>query len=93
MIESFGCKQTEKVWKGILTKRWSKEIANNALRKLFMINAAAQLQDLRIPPSNGLHKLKGSMKEYWAIKVNDQWRIIFKWNDNNAYEVQIIDYH
>ncbi|MEM7551605.1 MAG: type II toxin-antitoxin system RelE/ParE family toxin [Bacteroidota bacterium] len=93
MIKSFGCKHTEKVWKGVKTKKWSDEVANNALRKLFMINAADKIQDLRIPPSNRLHKLKGDMKTYWAISVNDQWRIIFKWEGVNAYDVQIIDYH
>ena len=93
MIESFGCKHTEKVWKGIKTKKWSVEIANNALRKLFMVNAAGDIQDLKIPPSNRLHRLKGNMKEHWSISVNDQWRIIFKWKSGNAFEAQIIDYH
>ncbi|MEM6816840.1 MAG: type II toxin-antitoxin system RelE/ParE family toxin [Bacteroidota bacterium] len=93
MIVSFGCKHTEKVWKGIKTKKWSIEISNNALRKLFMINAAGDTQDLKIPPSNRLHKLKGNQKGYWSISINDQWRIIFKWKSGNACEVQIIDYH
>ncbi|UII26388.1 type II toxin-antitoxin system RelE/ParE family toxin [Fulvivirga maritima] len=93
MIESFGCKHTEKVWNGVWTKKWSDEVANNALRKMFMINAAGDIQDLKIPPSNRLHKLKGNMKEYWAISINDQWRIIFQWSNTNAYDVQIIDYH
>ena len=93
MIESFGCKHTEKVWKGISTGKWSSEISNKALRKMFMINAAGNIQDLKIPPSNRLHKLKGDMKDYWSISINDQWRIIFKWVDTNAYDVEIIDYH
>lgn len=93
MIESFGCKHTEMVWKGSRTKKWSDDIANSALRKLIMINAAGNLQDLRIPPSNRLHKLKGDMKEYWAIRINNQWRVIFKWIDSKALDVQIIDYH
>lgn len=93
MIKNFGCKHTEKIWKGIKTTKWSTEISNNALRKLFMINAAGDIQDLKIPPSNRLHKLKGNLKEYWSISVNDQWRIIFKWESGNAFEVQIIDYH
>lgn len=93
MINSFGCKDTEKVWRGVRTKKWNDEIANRALRKMIMINATGDIQDLTIPPSNHLHKLKGKMKEYWAISINDQWRIIFKWINNNATEVQIIDYH
>ncbi|MFY0608129.1 MAG: type II toxin-antitoxin system RelE/ParE family toxin [Cyclobacteriaceae bacterium] len=93
MIASFGCKHTEKVWNGVRTKKWSNEIANNALRKLFMINAASVVQDLKIPPSNRLHKLKGNMKEYWAISINDQWRVIFRWENADAHDVQIIDYH
>jgi len=93
MIERFGCKHTEKVWQGIRTKKWSDEIANNALRKMTMINAAGDIKDLKIPPSNRLHKLKGNRKEYWAISINDQWRIIFMWENTNAHDVQIIDYH
>lgn len=93
MIESFGCKHTAKVWKGLRSKKWSVELVNKALMKMFMINAAGDIQDFRIPPSNHLHKLKGNMKEYWAISINDQWRIIFKWDNTNAHDVQIIDYH
>lgn len=93
MIESFSCKHTEKVWRGKESRKWSNDVINNGLRKLFMINAAGDIQDLKIPPSNRLHKLTGNMKEYWAIRINDQWRIIFKWEKGNAFEVQIIDYH
>lgn len=93
MIESFGCRHTEKVWKGVKTRKWSDKIANAALRKLTMIHAADEIQDLRIPPSNRLHKLKGNMKEYWSISINEQWRIIFIWDRSKASEVQIIDYH
>ena len=93
MIESFGCKHTEKVWHGTPTRKWSNDIANKALRKMFMINAAGDIQDLKIPPSNRLHKLQGNLKGFWSISVNDQWRVIFKWENNNAQELQIIDYH
>ncbi len=58
-----------------------------------MIHAAKDVVDLRIPPGNRLHKLKGDLKDFWAVRINDQWRIIFKWIDNNAHDVQIIDYH
>ncbi len=93
MIESFGCKHTEKVWDTAYTKKWSTDVVDHSLRKLFMLHAAREIRDLRIPPSNKLHKLKGTMKMYWAIRVNDQWRIIFKWNNGKASDVQIIDYH
>lgn len=93
MIETFGCKYTEKVWDGEKTNKWSSEVVNASLRKLFMIHASDEIRDLIIPPSNRLHKLKGDMKGYWAIRVNAQWRIIFKWKGNNAFDVQIVDYH
>jgi toxin HigB-1 len=93
MIESFGCKDTKKIWEGAKTQKWSSEISNRALRKLFMIHAAGELKDLMIPPSNRLHKLKGDLSEYWSISINDQWRIIFIWENLHAQEVQIIDYH
>jgi toxin HigB-1 len=93
MIKSFGCKYTEKVWKGINNNKWNVEVSNKALRKLFMINAANHIIDLRVPPSNRLHKLKGDKMQYWSISVNMQWRIVFKWHKTNAYNVQIIDYH
>lgn len=93
MIRSFGCKHTKNVWLGEPSKKWSDEVANRALRKLTMLNAATDIQDLKIPPSNRLHKLKGNLKDYWPISVNNQWRIIFIWADKNAFEIQIIDYH
>ncbi|MFY0689197.1 MAG: type II toxin-antitoxin system RelE/ParE family toxin [Cyclobacteriaceae bacterium] len=93
MIESFGCKYTEKVWKAERTKKWSDEVVNRALRKMFMLNAATDIKDLMIPPSNKLHKLRGNFKDYWSVSINVQWRLIFKWEGNNAHEVQVIDYH
>ncbi len=93
MIESFSCKHTEKVWKAIPTRKWSIDVANKALRKLFMIHSALDIKDLMIPPANRLHKLKGDLREYYSISINDQWRIIFKWNNGKASNVQIVDYH
>ena len=93
MIESFGCKNTEKVWNAKPTSKWNSAIANRALRKMFMIHSANDIKDLRIPPSNRLHKLRGDLKDYYSISINDQWRVIFEWNDGHAYNVQIIDYH
>jgi proteic killer suppression protein len=93
MLVEFDCKETEKVWKGEKTKKWSVQIVKIALRKLFMLNAAYSLKDLRIPPSNRLHALKGNLKEYYSISINMQWRIIFIWNDGQVKGIKITDYH
>lgn len=93
MILNFTCKYTERVWKGEKTKKWSDAVVKIALRKLFMLNAACKLNDLRIPPSNRLHKLKNDLKDYYSISINIQWRIIFIWEDCNATNVRITDYH
>ena len=93
MIISFGNSNTEKVWKGIHVKKLPIEIQNIGRRKLRMINNSTDMSDLRVPPANRLEKLSGSLKNYYSIRINDQWRIIFKWNSGNATEVEIIDYH
>ncbi len=93
MILSFGSKDTDKIWNGIRVKKPSLEIQDIARRKLRMLNNSISLNDLRIPPSNRLEKLSGKLREYYSIRINDQWRIIFKWNKSNALEVEIIDYH
>jgi proteic killer suppression protein len=93
MIISFGDKQTNKIWEGERVKGLSTEIQNVARRKLRMLNNSKDLNDLMIPPSNRLEKLKGNLKEFYSIRINDQWRIIFKWNNSNAELVEIIDYH
>jgi proteic killer suppression protein len=93
MIKSFGSKETEKIWNGERSKKLPKEIQNIARRKLRMINNSQDLQDLRIPPSNRLEKLGGNLKEFYSIRVNKQWRIIFKWENGNCFEIEITDYH
>jgi len=93
MITSFGSKETEKIWNGILVKKIPIEIQNVGRRKLRMLNNSQDITDLRIPPSNRLEKLSGNLKDFYSIRVNKQWRIIFKWNNGNASEVEIIDYH
>jgi proteic killer suppression protein len=93
MILSFGSKDTENIWNGIRVKKPSIELQEIARRKLRMLNNSINLNDLRIPPSNRLEKLSGKLKEYYSIRINNQWRIIFKWNKNNASEVEITDYH
>lgn len=93
MIESFGSKATEKIWNGERDKGLPSEIQNTARRKLRMINNSQNIADLKIPPSNRLEKLSGNMNGFYSIRINNQWRIIFKWNSGTATEVEIIDYH
>ncbi len=93
MITSFGSKETEKVWLGERVSKWPIEIQGIGRRKLRMLNNSQNLADLRIPPSNRLEKLHGNLKEYYSIRINDQWRIIFKWDNGQASEVEITDYH
>ncbi|NBC05925.1 MAG: plasmid maintenance system killer family protein [Bacteroidetes bacterium] len=93
MIKSFGDKETRKVWEGYYAKKFPREIQPIARRKLRMVHNAQDINDLRIPPGNKLEKLKGELKDFWSIRINNQWRIIFKWVENDAYDVQIIDYH
>jgi proteic killer suppression protein len=93
MIVSFGNSETEQVWNGTRVKKLPNEIQNIGRRKLRMLNNSVNLADLRIPPSNRLEKLSGNHKDFFSIRVNDQWRIIFKWDSGNALEVKIIDYH
>ncbi|MEJ7685121.1 MAG: type II toxin-antitoxin system RelE/ParE family toxin [Segetibacter sp.] len=91
MIVSFRSFETEKIWNGERVKKLPKEIQEMGRRKLRMLNNSIDLGDLRIPPSNRLEKLSGSLKSFYSIRINDQWRIIFKWNAGNASEVEILD--
>ena len=93
MILSFGSKETEKVWIGERVPKWPLDIQETGRRKLRMLNNSQNIADLRIPPSNRLEKLSGDLKGFYSIRINDQWRIVFKWSDGNASEVKIIDYH
>ncbi len=93
MILSFGSKDTEKIWNGERTKRIPLEIQQIGRRKLRMLNNSQNITDLKVPPSNRLEKLSGNSKDFYSIRINDQWRIIFKWENNHASEVEIIDYH
>ena len=93
MIISFGNSDTESVWNGVRVKKLPLEIQNIGRRKLRMLNNSVNLADLRIPPANRLEKLSGTWKDFYSIRINDQWRIIFQWNAGNATEVEIIDYH
>ncbi len=93
MILTFGTKETEKIWKGERVAKLPLDIQTVGRRKLRMLNNSQNLADLRIPPSNRLEKLGGNLNGYYSIRINDQWRIIFQWNNGQASEVEIIDYH
>lgn len=93
MIKSFGDKETKTVWEGTRSKKLPPDIQNVSRRKLRMINNAQDSNDLRIPPANHLEKLSGNLSGFYSIRINRQWRIIFKWENGNAFEVQIVDYH
>ncbi|MFN6945425.1 MAG: type II toxin-antitoxin system RelE/ParE family toxin [Cytophagaceae bacterium] len=93
MIVGFGSKETEQVWTGERVPKWPLEIQEIGRRKLRMLNNSQNIADLRIPPSNRLEKLSGNLKGFYSIRINDQWRIVFKWSDANASEVKIMDYH
>ncbi len=93
MIISFGTKDAEKIGEGEKVKRIPIEIQNIGRRKLRMLNNSQKIVDLRIPPSNRLEKLAGKGKDTHSIRINDQWRIVFRWENNQATEVEIIDYH
>lgn len=93
MIKSFRCKETEKIFKRIFSSKLPNKIQSVAIRKLWMLDAATKLNDLRIPPSNHLEILKGNRKGQYSIRINKQWRICFEWKNDNSYNVEIIDYH
>ena len=96
MILSFGNKVTEALYNGLDTKgvrHLPLEIKQKTLNKLDVLNGAHDLLDLRSPPGNRLEALRGDLSGFYSIRVNNQWRIIFRWQDGNAYEVQLTDYH
>ncbi|MEI8341254.1 MAG: type II toxin-antitoxin system RelE/ParE family toxin [Verrucomicrobiota bacterium] len=93
MIQSFRCKETEKIWQGAPSRKLPPDIQRTALRKLIALNQAEQLSDMRMPPSNRLEALKGNRVGRYSIRINDQWRICFIWKECDAFEVEIIDYH
>lgn len=93
MIVSFSCKDTLKIWEGFYTKKFPSEIQDRALRKLRQLDAAQTLDDLKNPPGNKLESLKGDRADQLSIRINQQWRICFEWQDGKAFKVQIVDYH
>lgn len=96
MIVSFGDSATEDLFHNRQTsrvRRFPHDVAGVAIVKLDMVNGSASLLDLRSPPGNRLEALKGDRKRFYSIRVNEQWRLVFRWEDNNAHDVRLIDYH
>jgi toxin HigB-1 len=93
VIRSFADKEAEKIWEGTPSRRLPGDIQSVARRKLRMLNNAATLDDLRIPPANRLEALKGNRKGQHSVRINDQWRVCFQWKSGDAFDVQIVDYH
>jgi len=93
MIKTFKCKETEKIWREKFSKKLPHDIQKRALQKLMMLNSAETPDDLKIPPSNRLEALSGNRQGQYSIRINDQFRICFKWLDNRAFDVEIVDYH
>ena len=92
MIRSFGDRRTEALFQDQFVRDFQ-GIARRAKRKLEAINAASRLSDLAVPPSNQLEKLRGDLEDFYSVRINDQWRVIFRWSDGEPYEVRIVDYH
>ncbi len=92
MIQSFKCTETQALFAGKAVRRFV-NFRMVAERKLQMLHRAARIEDLRIPPQNRLEKLKGDRKGTWSIRINDQWRVCFRFENGNAFEVEIVDYH
>jgi len=92
MIKGFRCKETERVFQRRHSKRFP-SIQRAALRKLLMLDAAGSLNDLRVPPANRLEKLSGDRDGQHSIRINDQWRVCFRWRAGHAHDVEIVDYH
>jgi len=93
VIKSFQDKETQKIYSRERSRRLPDSIQQTALRKLRMLNNAASLNDLRVPPASRLEKLAGSRYGQYSIRINDRWRICFHWNEGDAYDVEIVDYH
>ncbi len=93
MIRSFKCKETERIWHGQPSRRFPGDIQDRALRKLRQLDASMTLEDLRHPPGNRLEALKGNRFGQMSIRINDQWRICFRWVSGDVEDIEIVDYH
>lgn len=93
MILSFSCKETERIWRGQVSRKFPADIQERALRKLRQLDASRTAEDLKNPPGNRLEALKGGRVGQMSIRINDQWRICFCWVEPDATDVEIVDYH
>ncbi|MEB2309350.1 MAG: type II toxin-antitoxin system RelE/ParE family toxin [Candidatus Brocadiaceae bacterium] len=93
MIKSFQSKDTEKLFNRKFVSKFPLELHRTALKKLLLLDAAERVEDLKVPPGNRLEKLSGNRQGQHCIRINDQWRICFRWRQGDAYDVEIIDYH
>ncbi|HVM50805.1 MAG TPA: type II toxin-antitoxin system RelE/ParE family toxin [Candidatus Acidoferrum sp.] len=93
LILSFACAETERMFRAEMSRRFPPDIQRRARRKLLALHAATELRQMAVPPGNLLEALKGDRKGQHSIRVNEQWRICFRWRDGNAYDVEIVDYH
>jgi proteic killer suppression protein len=93
VITGFADRRTKELFGRDRVKGLSVEVQRVALRKLLILDAAARIEDLRVPPGNRLESLRGNLRGFHSIRVNDQWRIVFRWSEGNASDVRIIDYH
>jgi len=93
MIRSFRCKETEKLFGRVFSRKLPRDVQCVARRKLEILDAAETVEDLRISPANRLEKLHGKRAGQHSIRINEQWRLCFVWRENNAYDVEIVDYH
>jgi proteic killer suppression protein len=93
VIRSFSDSDTTRVFNRVRVARWGKDVQRQALRKLLILDAAERVEDLRVPPGNRLERLKGRRAGQYSIRINDQWRICFRWSNGQASNVEIVDYH
>jgi proteic killer suppression protein len=93
MIQSFKCKETARIFETGFSRKFPESILKSAIIRLAMLNRSGRLDDLKVPPSNHLEKLHGDREGQFSIRINDQYRVCFRWQENNAYDVEIVDYH
>ncbi|MEA3545552.1 MAG: type II toxin-antitoxin system RelE/ParE family toxin [Thermodesulfobacteriota bacterium] len=93
MVKSFACKETKKIFERNFSKKLPQDIQVKARQKLVLVDAAVELNDLRVPPGNRLEELSEDRAGQFSIRINDQWRICFIWKSGDAYAVEIVDYH
>jgi len=93
MIKSFRCPETEKIFRREFSRKFPRDIQKRAFMKLNAVDAAVEITDFRLPPSNRLEILKGKRKGQYTIRINDQWRLCFEWSDGKTEQVEITDYH